>query len=408
MKKITLALFCALTIFGQFSYSQHKLRVAAYNLLNYSDYSNDARNQSFQTVINTMKPDVLAVEEIKSLSAVNQFLTNVMGSKYKAGTFIDGPDTDNALFYSDSLFNFISNQRIPTPLRDINQFTLSHKFTGDTLIIFVVHLKASEGSTNEQERLAEATILRNVTSILPATIDFLVMGDFNFYSSSEPAYQKLINQSTPGYFIDPSSLVGSWNNNSAYAKVHSQSTHTTATGDFTGGGLDDRFDMILMSSALMSPGKIDYADSSYAPFGNDGYHFNRAINEQPFLIISGTVANALFNSSDHLPVYADFYFGVAVSVDNEKISISDYKLFQNYPNPFNPSTTIEFSVPRTQQIKLAVYDLLGREVKVVFSGIAHGGINKFILSMNNFCSGTYFYRLVSGDVTITKKFTLLK
>ena len=93
--------------------------------------------------------------------------------------------------------------------------------------------------------LAEVTILRNVTDALPLNSNYLVCGDFNIYGSTELAYQKLLDQSTPGYFVDIYNLTGIWNN-SAYAPYHTQSTRLRQFGGGATGGMDDRFDLILI------------------------------------------------------------------------------------------------------------------------------------------------------------------
>ena len=85
------------------------------------------------------------MQEMLSQAGVNEFLTNVLipiNSTYTAGTFLDGPDTDNAIYFKSNLFTFISNTVIPTTLRDINEFKLVYTATGDTLRIYSVHLKS--------------------------------------------------------------------------------------------------------------------------------------------------------------------------------------------------------------------------------------------------------------------------
>jgi len=84
------------------------------------------------------------------------------------------------------------------------------------------------------------------------------------------------------------------------------------------------------------------------------------------------------------------------------------KLNQNYPNPFNPSTQISFELPQTMTVKLAVYDVMGREIATLLNGAAKAGVNQVNWNASNVGSGMYYYRLVAGDVSITKKMTLVK
>jgi hypothetical protein len=231
----------------------------------------------------------------------------VSSSGYVPGTFINGPDLDRAIYYKSNLFTFISNTPIATPLRDINEFKLVHTSTNDTLIIYGVHLKASDTSADSLQRAAEVDSLRKRTNTLPLNSNLIVLGDFNIYSANELAYQKLKNQTLPGYFIDPLNLPGTWNNGS-YAPYHTQSTRTRSFGDGATGGLDDRFDMILMSQSVMNSGGMTFVAGTYLPYGNDGNHFNDSINQPPNTAVGQQIADALHYASDHLPVIASFSF----------------------------------------------------------------------------------------------------
>jgi len=392
------------------------IRIATYNILNYPN-AYTQRNPRFSTVLNEIEPDILVVQEITSQFGVNTFQSEVLGPNFKAGPFINGPDTDNAIFYkvdwagNDSLITLISSIHIPTALRDISQFTLVHNFTGDTLIIYSVHLKASNTETDRQRRLAEVTILRNVTDFLPIGTNFMVIGDFNIYYSNEPAYQKLINQSTTGYFID-TQPAGYWHNTSGYASIHTQSTCGLFSGcpnGGSGGGMDDRFDMMLFSQAVSDTGGITYVNDSYVPFGNDGLHFNKSINEPPpNTVVTQQVADALYNASDHLPVYADFDFGIISDVEIIAADEMNYLLQQNYPNPFNPITNIQFNIADIGFVTLKVYDVLGNEVATLVNEEKPSGSYKVDFDGSGLPSGIYIYRLITAKFSDSKKLMLLK
>jgi enterochelin esterase family protein len=87
---------------------------------------------------------------------------------------------------------------------------------------------------------------------------------------------------------------------------------------------------------------------------------------------------------------------------------NDFVLYQNYPNPFNPVTTIRFEVPFSQHVELSVFDMLGREVKVLYNDIAPAGIVTVDFRAEGLASGVYFYRLKTQDFVISKKLLLLK
>ncbi len=289
-----------------------RIKLMSYNLLNYPDndggsITNDttARNPHYRTIMAAANPDILVVEEILNSAGVNGFLSNVLNASsntYTKGVFIDGYDSDNAIFFKTSKFTFISNTPILTELRNISEFKLKHNLTGDTLRIYAVHLKASDSPAEEAQRGREVDSLRKVTNLLPAGKNFIVCGDFNFYDDAEIGYLglKLNNAGDDGNFIDPINLSGTWNN-AAYAIYHTQSSRGGAAG-----GLDDRFDMILYSTAISQAGGMSYVNGSLTAFGNDGNHHNLAINDMPNTAVSTAVANALFFASDHIPVLESF------------------------------------------------------------------------------------------------------
>ncbi len=117
-------------------------------------------------------------------------------------------------------------------------------------------------------------------------------------------------------------------------------------------------------------------------------------------------------NSIYLPV--TFYFDdlkiteVTVDVKSENQKPLTYNLYQNYPNPFNPITTIEFELPVSGKIRLSLYDVLGREVKEIASGIFDAGNYKIKLDASNLTSGVYYYKLVANDFVSVKKLILLK
>ncbi len=87
---------------------------------------------------------------------------------------------------------------------------------------------------------------------------------------------------------------------------------------------------------------------------------------------------------------------------------SGYVLNQNYPNPFNPVTTISFALPQTGQARLAVYDVLGREVQVLIQGTVQAGQHEVQFDAAGLPTGTYIYRLETDKGSFTKQLVLMK
>ena len=98
---------------------------------------------------------------------------------------------------------------------------------------------------------------------------------------------------------------------------------------------------------------------------------------------------------------------LAIEDDGSNI-IKSFSLEQNYPNPFNPTTTIKFSTPISEKVKLSVYNVLGQEVKVLVNKRYNSGNHTVEFKAADLASGVYIYRLKAGDFTSYKKMILMK
>lgn len=83
-------------------------------------------------------------------------------------------------------------------------------------------------------------------------------------------------------------------------------------------------------------------------------------------------------------------------------------LWQNYPNPFNPSTTIKFGLPIEEQVQIDVFDVLGRRVTSLASGMYPAGVHHVTFDARRYASGVYFVRMVAAGKVETKKMLLVK
>ncbi len=97
-----------------------------------------------------------------------------------------------------------------------------------------------------------------------------------------------------------------------------------------------------------------------------------------------------------------------VDVDEPTVLPGEFLLRQNYPNPFNPVTTVRYQVPEQTYVTLRVYDALGREVATLVNGVQEPGYKSVGFDAGRLSSGVYFYRLMAGDFTETRKLVLLR
>lgn len=133
------------------------------------------------------------------------------------------------------------------------------------------------------------------------------------------------------------------------------------------------------------------------------------------LKVAARASDEQFKGNDHFG-FRVVNNNVATSVGDAKSNIPNgFELFDNYPNPFNPTTTIKFSIPALEtrhvsslQTVLSVYDLLGNQVAELVNESKPAGTYTVKFDASNLSSGTYFYQLRAGNVTLTKKLILMK
>ena len=86
----------------------------------------------------------------------------------------------------------------------------------------------------------------------------------------------------------------------------------------------------------------------------------------------------------------------------------EFVLYQNYPNPFNPTTTIEFVLPKSSELTLKIFNILGEEVATLLSASLLSGSHSVRWDASHIASGIYLYRLETGDFLETRKMVLMK
>jgi len=351
MKKLLLLLSlrlaqCTAFSFCLLSFSKAQtdtLTVMQYNLLNYNNYTsyctssnNNVSNKDvyIKTIIDYVLPDIFTVCEMNQLqTSIDRLLTNAMNTSGRTN-YAKGPRTNysssdmvNMVYYNTEKLVYHSYTAYPTDIRDINVYKFYYNdpaisITHDTAWIscIIMHLKAGSTESDASERLAEVTILMNQLNALNNPGNYLVMGDFNTYTSSEECYDLLLNHTNSNIrFYDPISKPGDWNNNCSFAAYHTQSTHNDYDNEcMAAGGLDDRFDHIMASLDVISGGKnVKYISGSYKALGNDGAHCNDSLNEGSNTSVPANVLAALMGNSDHLPVIMKLNIDVTTGINDE-------------------------------------------------------------------------------------------
>lgn len=151
----------------------------------------------------------------------------------------------------------------------------------------------------------------------------------------------------------------------------------------------------------------DYNIDFYADLNGNGSYNTPPVDHawrQTFNSSTGDFTSAF----SHNASFTDIQWPGATAVEDETIAVERYSLEQNYPNPFNPSTTISFTLPENQFVSLRLYNLIGQEIKTMFSGNLEKGNHTVQLIAEGLSSGIYFYKLESKNNLLVRKMTLLK
>ncbi|NNF07235.1 MAG: choice-of-anchor D domain-containing protein, partial [Candidatus Eisenbacteria bacterium] len=320
----------ALFLVPAFAQPASALRICTYNLLNY-DNQLTVRDPAFRTVMtNLSSVDVLAVQEVQDQTAMNNFLNNVLNvvepGQWAIATFFNDPSQsfNQGMFYRINAVDVVLADTLGNSPRDIAYYTVrpdGYASSAAEVTLFSHHFKAGSSGSDQSTRQAEADRLRLfLNTNFSSTDNFILLGDFNMRSSTEGAYQELTQSqaNNDGRLFDPINTPGTWYNNFNFRFIHTQSTRTGSLSPGDGGasgGMDDRFDIILTSSALDDGNGLDQIESTYEAYGQDGSHFNAAISDAPTIPEGQVVADALERASDHLPVFMDFQVPAIASAD---------------------------------------------------------------------------------------------
>ncbi len=321
--RISLRPLAGLLVLACLATPAHALRAVTWNLLNYPGLSLSTRQPHFRTVMAAINADVVIAQELNSAAGRDSFLLNVLDvvqpGQWAATSWLSlGSGEGGAVFYRPGKVTVSGLSSIstggPRAVLVCLMQPVGYTAPAASTRLYSVHFKAGgPGTPDSTQRRVECTSLRATLNLLPAGTNLLLGGDSNFYGSWEGGYIRLTESQldNDGRLKDPLAIPGTWNNNSGYALYHTQCPcNTGCPAGFSGGGMDDRFDLWLTSIGMQDGEGLDYLpDFTVAngamPFtyGNDGTKYNSDINAGGSNgMVPIAVANALFSASDHLPV----------------------------------------------------------------------------------------------------------
>lgn len=395
--------------------AQDSLKVMCYNLLRYgadgiggcTPTGVSARNPFFSPIMSALQPDIFGVNEIGPTDAANSPAANILlnilqpiNPAYRRATvtFNGGQDIANAMFYNSDKVGLDYQAVIPQSLRNIDYYKFYYKgpglALGDTTFIEVAiaHFHASANNT----RLAQAQAIMNYLDGQGRAGNFIVMGDMNLDTYNSTPFQAMVAHPNPDSKMnDPINLTGTWSNNNNARHAWTQSTRTSGGSDCgSGGGLDDRFDIILCSNALMNNTEnMQYMPGSYWVPGN---------TSAPNRAVSNTVSSSMVAMSDHYPVMLTVEVDRLVAAQDP---LPGADLLQVLGQPASGVLRLRLGgdAGLNGATELQLVDLQGRVLQQRVMGSVEAG-TRVDLPLTGVANGIYLLRMQSeGRAAVLKK-----
>jgi len=276
--------------------------------------------------------DLVALQEVRSQSTTTADVVSQLNAIYGGGIYARGALNGDAssgldtvgIVYNTQTLDLLGEAAIGTASSTGQpRQTLRYRLRPDggtaatEFYIYVSHFKSSDGPEDMARRELEAEAIRADADALGQGVNIIYAGDFNLQESAEDAYQDLLAAGS-GQAFDPLNSPGTWHTNNFFRAILTQTPSLNPVNpNFTGGGLDDRFDFQLISGELTNGTGLEYLTGSYHTFGNNGaVPVNGNINDASNTALPGlanrtTILNLLTTVSDHLPVVADYHAPLA-------------------------------------------------------------------------------------------------
>ncbi len=424
-RSLRAAILAILVLSASGNFALAQLRIVSYNTANGSRTGNNQMPRTgmdlvlaaignevtngFATPI-----DALLLQEQASPSTSTQGFVDVLNGIYGAGTYarsnvVSGPpfsDLRQTLVYNTQTLSLIGEVAYgetgsTKAARQTTRFHMrpvGYDSSAD-LYLYNNHYKSDTGTLENQRRNFEAETVRFDpvfgSDALGQGAHVIYAGDYNIQSSNQDMYQTLLSAGN-GQAFDPLDAPGSWNNNSSFAYLHTQSPHDGSDG-LTAFGMDDRFDFQLVTEELLDNEGLSIIDGSYRAFGNNGTTYNQAINVASNTYpLSQAELDALAHVSDHLPVVADYQLPAILSAQLATVpnnvplgaTVNFDVMVENAANVVTPigADELDYSITVSG-------DLLGSASGTEF---ALGGFNSHSLMLDTSVAG-----MRSGVVTVS-------
>jgi endonuclease/exonuclease/phosphatase family metal-dependent hydrolase len=406
MKKLLFTLFALTSVL---SFSQETINTMFYNLFRFPSSNPANREFILRDILDEYQPDLFMVCELETEAGADLILNtslqnfpNFQRAVYHKNTSSTSDFIQNMVYFNTEKLELISQEIHPTNYRDIDQYSFRlNTQEAETepiyLEVFVTHLKSSTGTANQQARLAMVEVFTQALEDLNPNSYVLFAGDFNLYTSSEPAYQKILSLENVIQMVDPINTPGSWNNNANFKHVHTQSTRLSNSGFGSGanagasGGMDDRFDFIMMSNNFNTSSDFYYVEDTYKAYGNNGNCFDKSINSEDCSgEYSFELRDNLYWMSDHTPVVMQFE--TTQTFLSTPVYVQKPMMWFNSPNYGNSYIELGINPQQLNSENIYIYNLLGQKVR----SITIGEQENILLDISGLSNGMYLIKTDSN------------
>ncbi len=418
MKKTT-PIFLIFILFVANTFSQTSIKTMFYNLLYYPSAQPSDRELILKRILDTYQPDIFTVCELETEVGADEILTQSIQTSnpnFARAVFVSNQSDSSAdnqlnqmLFYNTDKFTLENQQTHTTYIRDIMQYTLLLNTVDQAtnpirIEYFVAHFKSSDGTTNKAIRLDMANVFTAALDNLDPNSYVIFSGDFNLYTSSEDAYQKILDTNNSIVMIDPindNSSLQSWNNNDTYTAVHTQATRVNQLyGNGAYSGLDDRFDFTFISNNLVASNDLHMVQNSYHAYGNNENCYNLDINDPSCTgNYALTLRDDLYLMSDHLPVVMELETPQSILNIRTYTNSNTIKIIGS--NSIINKLTLQISEPFFNN-EFTIYNQLGQQIKKFTTSNS----NQQTFDISDFSNG--FYIITSSNNKLTHPLKFIK
>ncbi|MEQ9308166.1 MAG: endonuclease/exonuclease/phosphatase family protein [Balneolaceae bacterium] len=384
-------------IFGAEPYSLKKndpsdLRVLTYNVERDNLFNASAKD-NFRRIFQAIEPDIIGLEEVynnsgqQAAALIEEFLPSKQNQQWYSGD----TGTDNLIVSRFPVLKQTSIAGNSAYLLDL----------GDReLLTVVAHPPCCTNNESRQLEIDEfMAFIRDSKSgsefDIKENTPIIIMGDMNLVGFSQQ-YTTMVT----GDIVNEDSFGADFN----------PDWDETPLEDLkpTNPGLPTTFTWYSASSSF-GAGRLDYIvySGSVLEAKNSFSLFTPEMNSDS-LAAYGLERNDVILASDHLPVVGDFVLKTLTSSEIDSENPQDFELYQNYPNPFNPSTVISFQLEKHSNVKVVVFDALGRTIETLFDGNKSIGKHSITFDAKSLPSGLYYYSLSADGFQSIQKMILLK